>query len=434
MKRSFASLGKDDQVDNHNNPEPPTKKRKSDVITQTDINQFYLAVAKCDVKLFDKILFKLDKNEISRKTIKDWVFKQHGLDNARDDMLNGTFNENLWDPYKTQDVKLMLWIVERFGIANNEYAGGEHISASNCYMSMIFAMLFEQTKSSRWYTSRSELGTILKANDMIYIIDTLQRDCGCCFLNEDYDKMFVVIRSVNDWDILDVDDFFKIVNILNVNKIEIEDISLNTYNNEKVPWTTTLLNHVTLDWDFNYDFVKYFFAPLIENGARMWPLTEMFQESTLMMFDHDDDNKSTDTYIKNMIENYCDAIFEDTDKWVRILDIDGKGDMMIKEMNDKNDDVHTHIGDTWHWTYNLSSRDSPERLQKAIKFCKGILIAKKKYCQKKRKGISFLMGTHDRVGKNGSIYKFINSKIYDKNLMKIIFSFAGLFPFQPHYL
>ena len=74
------------------------------------------------------------------------------------------------------------------------------------------------------------------------------------------------------------------------------------------------------------------------------------------------------------------------------------------------------------------------RFVKASAFMKEILIAKKKYYQKKRKGIIFLMGMHKRVGKNSSIYKFTHSKSFEPNLLKIIFEFAALVPFQPHYL
>ena len=68
-------------------------------------------------------------------------------------------------------------------------------------------------------------------------------------------------------------------------------------------------------------------------------------------------------------------------------------------------------------------------------FVKDILLAKIKYNQKKRKAITFLMGTHDRVGKDSSILKFVNSRMFEPNLIKYIFKFAGgLYPFQPQYV
>ena len=430
MKRSVGSLEED--KDELGNLDDPTKKKcKSDaIITQTDINNFYLAIVKCDVESFDKILSKVDEIGISRKTINEWVFKQTRLrlDDARYHRRRGIFNEMARDQYKTQDVKLMKWIVDRF--AKND--GGILKSASNCFMSIIFAILFERTDdpSSHSYAFRASFDIIVKAADMIHIINILQKDCGCCFLNEDYHEMFVAIRFGSDWDIANVDDYFKILRVLNVEKVEIGDISLDTYN-YTLPWATTHLNRVTEEWNFNYNYVEFFFAPLIENGARMWPLTEVFRESTLMTFnDHDE---FTDRCIKNVIKEYWNAIFEDTDKWSRFLDINGKGDILRKEMNDKNDNPQTHIGVNWHRTYNLKGTDSSDRFRKAIKFCKGILLAKKKYYQTRRTGIIFLMGTHYTVGKNSSIHKFVNSRMYDQNLMKMIFEFAGLFPFQPRY-
>ena len=65
-------------------------------------------------------------------------------------------------------------------------------------------------------------------------------------------------------------------------------------------------------------------------------------------------------------------------------------------------------------------------------FIKNILLFKKEYYVSKRIIINFLMGTHERVGKNSSIYGFTHSKMFETNVLPIIFSFAGLFPYIPH--
>lgn len=58
MKRSFGSLDEDEILEENtlDEFEPPKKIRKISTISQTDINQFYIAIAKGDIVTFDQIL------------------------------------------------------------------------------------------------------------------------------------------------------------------------------------------------------------------------------------------------------------------------------------------------------------------------------------------------------------------------------------------
>ena len=132
----------------------------------------------------------------------------------------------------------------------------------------------------------------------------------------------------------------------------------------------------------------------------MAPLTEEIEYSKLMSLtvdvEKDGDKAASDQWIKNTIKHH----------WIH-------GDQKLKCF-----DKHP-------------CQDNIIESPIIMKYYTTILIAKKKYYQKRRKGITFLMGTHERVGKNSSIYKFTHSKLYDYNLTKLIFEFGALLPFQP---
>ena len=259
MLRSVGSL--DDFEGEELNQEPPTKKRKLNVsskcgwnndsfekdivVSQKEKNDFFLAIAKCDVRSFDAMLSKLDNIGISRTAIKEWQF-------WKPELIDGTFTNNNeeWKEYTQIDITLMLWI------SNYIFSTREHTHTLVLYNHMNCMAYNLQTK---------EMFKRLNFRSLWYIVDTLQRDCDCRLISEPYYNMKFV-----DLNIKDESYFF---HILNVDGIEIEDIGLAKYR-----WRDcTNLVLAYNEWNVNWKWAFNFACPLIANGAKIWSITEVFQ-------------------------------------------------------------------------------------------------------------------------------------------------------------
>ena len=295
----------------------------------------------------------MDECGISRQAINDWKLSDPRLDQIENGNINMNtidFNDKQWKPYTKEDVELMMWM---------KYNVGCH----NRYMSMIFKMLLMKNygdDADTYY--KNPLGI----PELIYFIEALQRYCGCKLVNENYESIQVHIPVT--WNHM-VASTINAIDILNVDKIDILTIAHEIYNDGSYMYDDHL-GWATIEWEFDIDYVNYFVGPMIANGGILWPITEIFKESTVMNFN--DNDESTNKIIENMIKEYFYH-----KKWDELLDIDGKGQIMRKQIPH---DIRYH-------SYEMEIRkdELAKCLQPAIEFYKGILLAKKKYYQKKKK-------------------------------------------------
>ena len=172
---------------------------------------------------------------------------------------------------------------------------------------------------------------------------------------------------------------------------------------------------MTQNEGFKLNYAKYYASILIENGAYLFPLSELFTKTSQI----------TDQLIFDIMKHWMNNDFD------KLLNVDNKMDLLKNsKMYEKNKDweEYYHCRSSW---MKMKENDNTCNM---FKFIKIILQAKKKFYVKKRVGVTFLMGTHEKVEQNSSTLKFVKNQSFDINLIKCIFQFAALHPFQPHYM